>query len=173
MDDPVVAFYSGGRDDRGRTVEDILGWSDNGLEAVHDYIQWLFPGRSPSAVNASAPLVTTATEKAFAEGPELRARLAASFDRMLAFYGLRRVTGSPGTIRIEIDRASFPRQAANWLRPGNHNHLRLTRIMQSLAALGLRSEARALQRCLIADIAEGPGRNRITSDTIGFWQAAC
>ena len=133
--DPIVAFYSGGYDDRHRRLADILGWSDDRLEAVHDYIQWVFPDRRPSPVNPSAPLVTTATEKAFAERPELRAKLAGAFDRMLAFYGLHRVADSPDPIRIEIDPASFPRQAANWLRPGNHNHLRLTRIMQSLAAL--------------------------------------
>ncbi|MEO8520449.1 MAG: hypothetical protein ABI603_03735 [Acidobacteriota bacterium] len=27
-DDPVIAFYSGGPDHRGRTREDMLGWSD-------------------------------------------------------------------------------------------------------------------------------------------------
>lgn len=36
-DDPIVAFYSGGQDHRGRTLEEILGWSDAALEAVHDY----------------------------------------------------------------------------------------------------------------------------------------
>jgi len=45
-------------------------------------------------------------------------------------------------------------------------------VLQSLSALGLVAEARALQRCLITEIYEGPGRNRITRDTYEFWVAA-
>ena len=76
------------------------------------------------------------------------------------------------TTRVEIDPERFERRAADWLEPGNHNHLRLTRIMQSLASLGLAAEARGLQRCLLEDIAPGPGRGRITSDTLRFWSSA-
>jgi hypothetical protein len=172
-DDPIVAFYSGGRDDRHRTLEEILGWPDDRLEAVHDYIQWLFPDRRRSPVNPSAPVVTDGTTRAFASRADLRERLAASLDRMLSFYGLGRDRDAAGNVRIALDTASFPHLASNWLRPGNHNHLRLTRIMRSLTLLGLAAEARALQRCLLADVAEGPGKNRITPDTIGFWREAC
>jgi Opioid growth factor receptor (OGFr) conserved region len=172
-DDPIVAFYSGGRDDRHRTLDEILGWPDDRLEAVHDYIQWLFPDRRRSPVNPSAPVVTDSTTRAFAARADLRERLAASLDRMLAFYGLGRARNPDGTVHIALDAASFPRQSSNWLRPGNHNHLRLTRIMQSLTLLGLAGEAKALQRCLLDDVAGGPGGNRITPDTIAFWQAAC
>jgi opioid growth factor receptor-like protein len=172
-DDPIVAFYAGGRDDRHRTLDEILGWPDDRLEAVHDYIQWLFPDRRRSPVNPSAPVVTDNTMRAFAARADLRERLAAALDRMLAFYGLVRARDQGDRVRIALDPASFSRQASNWLRPGNHNHLRLTRILQSLALLGLPDEARALQRCLLVDVAEGPGRNRITSATIAFWQAAC
>ena len=47
--DPIVTFYSGGADDRGRTLEQILAWADDRLESVHDYIQWVFPTIAPSA----------------------------------------------------------------------------------------------------------------------------
>ena len=33
--DPIVAFYSGGPDTAGRTLEGILAWDDERLEAVH------------------------------------------------------------------------------------------------------------------------------------------
>jgi hypothetical protein len=52
-------------------------------------------------------------------------------------------------VLIAMDEARFLERSRNWLRPGNHNHLRLTRIMQSLWILGLRAEAKALQRCLL------------------------
>ncbi len=87
--------------------------------------------------------------------------------RMLLFYGLRWSDD-----RVEIDPQHFPARARVWLHPGNHNHLRLTRIMESVATLGLRAEARALQRCLLEDVAEAAGAGRISVRTIGFWRRA-
>jgi len=169
--EPIVSFYAGGRDDRGRTLDEIHGWPDERLEAVHDFIQWMFPTVRPSAANPSAPLVSASTIEAFARDPALQGRLRQSLDRMLSFYGLRRDTAGGGT-RIAIDDERFPGRAANWLHPDNHNHLRLTRMTESLAALGLREEARALARCLVTDIYEGPGRERVTPRTYMFWLAA-
>jgi len=169
MSDAVVAFYAGGRDDRGRTLEQIWTWTDAELEAVHDYIQWMFPTPQPSGVNPFAPLVTPATIRAFGARPALRDRLRQSLDRMLAFYGLRRADASR---RIEMDPARFASRARTWLHPGNHNHLRLTRIMQSLAVLGLEDEALALQRCLMEDVATGSGRDGISRVTLAFWRDA-
>jgi hypothetical protein len=171
--DRIVAFYSGGPDDQGRTLDQILGWSDHFLEVTHDYIQWVFPTRATSGVNPSAPLVTGETIAAFAARPDLRARLGRSLNRMESFYGLQRNTASADAVRIEIDPSRFTERARDWLRPNNHNHLRLTRIMESLATLGLTAEAKALQRCLLTDVYEGPGATRITPETAGFWRRAC
>jgi hypothetical protein len=164
--DPIVAFYHGARDGSGRTLTEILSWSDDRLEAVHDYIQRVFPTRQPSGVNPDAPLVTDATAAAFAADPVLRDRLRGALDRLLTFYGLRRTEG-----RIEIDRARFARRSRLWLRPDNHNHLRLTRIMQSLSALGLRAEAAALQRCLLEEV-EPARTGAVSVRTVGFWRDA-
>lgn len=163
--DPIVEFYSGGRDAAGRTLEAILAWEDERLEAVHDYIQWLFPTRQPSGVNPFAPLVTADTVRAFTADDTLRQGLRRALDRMLAFYGLRRQAD-----RIEIDAARFPARARTWLNPGNHNHLRLTRIMGSLSALGRRDDALALKRCLLEDVCAGPGVGRVSATTMEFWR---
>lgn len=167
MSDPIVSFYSGAPDAAGRTLDGILAWDDERLEGVHDYIQWAFPTRQPSGVNPLAPLVTDATVRAFERDAALRARLRRSLDRMLAFYGLRW-----NADRVDIDERVFPARARVWLRPGNHNHLRLTRIMDSLAALGLRGEALALQKCLLEDIVPGPGAESVSSRTADFWRRA-
>jgi hypothetical protein len=163
-----VAFYHGARDSEGRTLDEILAWDDERLEAVHDYIQWLFPTRQPSGVNPWAPLATDETARAFSRDGALRDRLRRSFERMLVFYGLRETSGR----HVEIDDRRFPERAHVWLHPGNHNHLRLTRIIDSLSTLGLAPEARALQRCLIDDVAAGPGAGRISARTIQFWRQA-
>jgi hypothetical protein len=165
--DPIVEFYSGGRDPAGRTLEEILAWDDERLEAVHDYIQWLFPTRQPSGVNPFAPLVTGDTVRAFTADESLRHGLHRALDRMLAFYGLRRRAD-----RIEIDAARFAGRARTWLTPNNHNHLRLTRIIDSLSALGLREDALALKQSLLEDVCAGPGVGRVTARTIEFWAAA-
>jgi opioid growth factor receptor-like protein len=169
--DRVVAFYSGDLDDSGRTLDEILSWSDEELELVHDYIQWVFPTTQLSAVNPSAPLVTEDTIRMFGRSDALRGRLLRALDRMLAFYGLRRRV-SDGDVHIEIDADRFAERSRMWLRRGDHNHLRLTRIMQSLSALGLTAEAAALQRCLLEDISEGPGRGRISDETHELWLSA-
>lgn len=164
--DPAVAFYGGGRDSQGRTLDQILAWDDLRLEAVHDYIQWLFPTRQPSGVNPLAPLVTDATVRAFAREHQLRDALQRAFDRMLGFYGLRRSGG-----RIEPDPSRFEDRARTWLSAGNHNHLRLTRIMDSLATLELIEDARALQRCLL-EVAAGRHAARVSPGTREFWRRA-
>lgn len=165
--DAIVSFYSGNTDPSGRTLAGILSWDDERLEAVHDFIQWLFPTSQPSGVNPTAPLVTDATIKAFERDEALRGHVRQALDRMLLFYGLR-WNGD----RIEIDASCFPSRARVWLRPGNHNHLRLTRIMESLATLGLPAEARALQRCLLEDICQGPGAKAVSPRTADFWRRA-
>jgi Opioid growth factor receptor (OGFr) conserved region len=165
--DPIVAFYSGAEDAERRTLAQILEWDDDRLEMVHDYIQWVFPTRQPSGVNPLAPTVTAETIRAFAADPEVRDRLRRALDRMLVFYGLVR-RGA----RVEIDDARFPARARVWLHPGNHNHLRLTRILDSLATLGLGEDARALQRCLLDDVAAGPGQALVSPRTVDFWRGA-
>jgi hypothetical protein len=165
--DSVVDFYSGGRDSEQRTLDEILGWDDGRLEDVHDYIQWLFPSRQQSTVNPFAPLVTDDTVRAFERNPRLRDGVRRAFKRMLRFYGLCTADG-----RVEIDQPAFAARSRVWLTPGNLNHLRLTRIMESLSTLGLRAEGLALQRCLLEDVAAASGQGRVSRQTIDFWLRA-
>ena len=162
-----MSSFPAARDTAGRTLEEILAWDDERLEAVHDYIQWLFPTRQPSGVNPFAPLVTADTVRAFTADQTLRQGLHHALDRMLRFYGLRRHAD-----RIEIDAARFAARARTWLTPNNHNHLRLTRIIDSLSALGLRDDALALKQSLLEDVCAGPGVGRVSARTIEFWATA-
>jgi Opioid growth factor receptor (OGFr) conserved region len=167
--DPIVDFYGGAPDDRGRRLAEIWGWNDERLEAVHDYIQWIFPLDTPSAPNPSAPLVSPMTMRAFRESDDLRQALGTSLERMLAFYGLRRVGG-----RVEPDK-SFPARSGNWLSPSgwrgpNHNHLRITRILRSLVLLGLADAALAFYRCLEGLYEDEPAH--VSRTTFDYWTSA-
>lgn len=162
---PLVGFYrDGARDDRARTLVEILGWDDERLEDVHDFIQWLFPLPERSGANPSAPVLERETIEVFRASPAMQERLRRAFERMLRFYGLR-WNGS------SVERAeNFRERAQNWLWPGNHNHLRLSRILRSTLLLGLESESKALFQALNGIYREFP--DRISSRTHAFWSDA-
>jgi hypothetical protein len=120
----VLGFLSGEQpDDRGRFLRDLQRWPDERLEAVHDFIQWMFPLAEPSPVNPSAPVLDEAALAELRARPDLhatvQANVCASYERMRRFY----------------------EESRHWITPGNHNHLRITRILKSLRLLGLDAEA--------------------------------
>jgi hypothetical protein len=168
----LLDFYLGvGADDRGRHLREMLQWPDARLEQVHDYIQWMFPLTEKSAFNIRAPVLTPSDISEFRSNPELRQNLKASFVRILGFYGLI----LSGSHLLKVKRALYFEEAsANWISPGNHNHLRITRILKSLLILGLEEEALAFYGCLKdiyrAECAKSsPG---ISEATLSFWQRA-
>jgi len=166
----LLAFFRGtGRDDAGRSIETILSWDDTALEYHHDYIQWLFPMRVPSSVHPEAPILTEEVVQEFRRDPVLRRTLLRALDRMLRFYGLERITGDGGRCLIR-KAANFAERVRNWLHPGNHNHLRLTRILTCLRTLGLPEEARALYACLREVAQEYP--DRVMPITLRYWERA-
>ena len=164
-DEALLAFYGGrGPDHAGRHIDTIWAFDHAQLEASHDYIQWLFPNPRPSPVNPLAPVLTAAAARAFAADPELTRRLLRSLDVMLGFYGLARdgeyVERSP----------AFAARRAAWLRPGNHNHLRLSRILICLNETGLVALAAALRDAL-CDVAAHEGRGLVSARTVEIWRS--
>jgi hypothetical protein len=164
MSSNILDFYRGGSDDKGRTQDEILAWPDSELEAVHDFIQWLFPLPERSGANPDAPILDAATMDAFHRSVEFQQRLRQSFLRMLHFYGFDFDAGSVQPA------ANFASRSSNWLSPGNHNHLRLTRMLRSLRLLGLTSESAALFESLSEIYRNHP--DCIPSRTYQFWTDA-
>ncbi|HKN68686.1 MAG TPA: opioid growth factor receptor-related protein [Gemmatimonadaceae bacterium] len=156
----LIAFYSEkGTDDRGRRIGEIWSFSHEELEAVHDYIQWLFPLAERSAFNPGAPLLDDETIARFREDDVMRANLERSLRVMLDFYGLA-IAGHE-ILRVP----TFGPRSRVWLTPHNHNFLRLTRILKSLSLLGLHDRATQLLACL-----EGlPGIDEVT---LRYWRQA-
>ena len=120
-------------DGRGRSIDDVWSMSLEELEYTHDYIQWLFPLRERSSVEPQTPTLDDASIAAF-QTPELRARLIQSAAMMAELYGMQ-ICQDAGGWRVDLAATAADRQRV-WLTPGNHNFLRLTRIMKSLATLG-------------------------------------
>jgi hypothetical protein len=83
---------------------------------------------------------------------------------MLRFYGL--TLDDDGRVLPAPDWA----QRNGWFRHGGHNDLRITRILRSLAVLGLGGQARALLDCLEQLRRQEPcGVNARAFD---YWRAA-
>jgi Opioid growth factor receptor (OGFr) conserved region len=90
---------------------------------------------------------------------------------MLRFYGLEVVESDATT----IERATFFAECSErWLKAGNHNHLRITRILKSLRILGLENEALAFFECLAEIYGDETGKHLscISSETFHFWRSA-
>jgi len=167
--DRILSFYRhAGTDDRGRMLDEIRSFDLGHLESVHDYIQWLFPLAERSGANPGAPTLTPATIAAFLADSALRSELAASLAVMLQFYGLS-LTANADSLRIDQS-PDFHERSQVWLSRGNHNYLRLTRILTSLRVLGLPDHAAALlsQMELIART----NREVVGEETLTFWRRA-
>ena len=163
---PLLAFYrDAGRDHRGRTLDEILRRDDDWLERTHDFVQWLFPLREPSGANPFAPLVDDEIRDAFDADAAMRARLLASLDRMLAFYGL--VRSADGIVKSP----DWPARKRNWFLCSTHNDLRITRILKSLSLLGLREWAERLLGCLETLRVAEPDCG-IGATAFGYWRDA-
>lgn len=163
MANPIVSFYSGQKPDSlGRSISEIHNWDDHKLEYIHNYIQWLFPLREISQFNPDAPLLKDEDIAAFLNDKSLRDNLLASFDLMLRFYGFSR-TGL--TISCADD---WDIKSRNWLSPGNHNFLRITRILTSLSLLGLKDYASAFLSAL-KNLYNSKYQNTIGPITWNFW----
>ena len=84
---------------------------------------------------------------------------------MLAFYGLKLESSDR---RPHIARSpGWNDRAPQWLQPGNHNLLRLSRIIRCLALLGQGGLAEALYLALKKEC-EG----RVSTVTLGYWKEA-
>ena len=149
--DPIVAFYQGQPDFKGRTLNDIIAMCDAELEYHHDYIQVLFPLPEVSQFNRRAPLIDDATVEAFDDDEYLRIGMVAAYRRMLRFYGFREGKGS------KVLRYNFRRKKGNWLNPHNHNFRRLTRMLRCMTLLGLQEKAVNLLEALVK-LYEAPGK---------------
>lgn len=146
---PIHAFLAGlGTDGRGRTLAEVLAFDNARLEAVHDYIQWLFPLREASRAVPGSPVLTAAEADAIRADPRALGGLRQALARMARFYD-------------ETD---------DWLTGHDHNHLRITRILGATRDLLGAEAARAFhERIRERDRAAGGPVDR---ESLRFWERA-
>ena len=158
---PLIAFYRGeAPDHKGRYIDAVWALSHFWLEHTHDYIQWLFPIPEAGRFNAFAPLLTDVEREVFHDDSALREQQRVSLDVMLSFLGLVRdglnITAQPSlNIRDHI-----------WLKAGGHNHLRISRIIRSLALCHQDDLALALQEAVVRI---GTEQGIVSGASIQYW----
>ena len=79
----------------------------------HDWVQWLFPLATPSAAVPGSPVLTTSDIAAIGDDPRAIETLERASERLIRFYN----------------------STDHWLSRYDHNHLRISRIIQSLRLL--------------------------------------
>jgi hypothetical protein len=126
-------FCHNGTDNKGRTLQDMIDFTDEEMEANHDYIQWMFPLHEKSGFNDDCPVLTpeiaSVIEDYWHEHPESCLQ-GEAWRRVLDFYGIgdtcNRTGVGPHSRTYNHDRIK------EWCYDGNHNLLRITRIIRSL-----------------------------------------
>lgn len=162
--DLFISFMSGeGKDCKGRSLEEILAFSDDEKEAHHDYVQWIFPTKQPSAFNKNAPILNDDLILAIKNNEKALENQKKAFCSMMKFYGFN-YNGSQKKLN-ESD--NFVERKAAWFKDGDHNLLRLTRILECLTLLDLNDERNALFNKLSEMTSEG----KILTKAFTFWKS--
>lgn len=132
----TLCFLTGqGTDDRGRTLDAILGWTDLEIERNLDVVPWMFPIPTPSRMNPQSPVPTVADFRRLASDELLRQGARRAMARLLRFYGFTLTDDGVG--RTQHWEQSF----ALWAPGPTHHDLFISRILRGASLMGLRSEA--------------------------------
>ena len=121
----IIDFYVNEKQSsNGYFFNDIVeNWNNHKLESKHDYIQYLFPLEEKSRYNPNATILTKKDIEIFKTNKKIRKNVIRALQRMLHFYG--------------IDHFVFDGTRKHWMKKGDHNHLRLTRIMKFLQLIDM------------------------------------
>lgn len=165
----------------GHSIRRVINWKNEYLEECHDYIQWAFPLRERSAFNGDAPVLTDEDLDAF-ELLSVRGSLLQMFASMMVFYGfavhdlyhnyskdksLKHLQVPP---KLYYHPTFWKERSEDWITPGNHNFLRLTRIMTSMKLLGFGGHSVALYEMLTDIYADH--WLIIGEETMNYWTEA-
>ena len=128
----VLGFLNGmAADIHGRTFDDVMAFSDEQIERTHNFIQWLFPLLEPSLSVPGSPCLSDDKITSIKDS-----RAAVDNLKMAAHWFF-----------------DFLVRNQHWIKPHDHNHLRITRVIKSLRLL-LGDEAAASFKASIITLAD-------------------
>lgn len=124
-DKDVVDFYNGiPNGNIPYNIEDIFNFGDQSWEGCHDFVQWIFPLMEPSNHNPNAPVIIS---------PETYFQLnkhhvVSMVENYCSFLG---IVLYPYNYDESSPILHYPR-IQEWWQDGNHNLLRITRLLKFL-----------------------------------------
>jgi hypothetical protein len=167
-DSQLIRFYRGlAKDPAGRLIGQVWQMTAEELEDNHDFIQWLFPLPQRSKYNPKAPVLSQKDIDTFIQDKVLRERVRKSYWLMLRFLGFTQhpIDGHSEVVPF----VDFHERASNWLRPGNHNYLRISRMLNFLMLIQLQQEARAFFQALEK---LNTSHHKKIGSAFSYWRAA-
>jgi hypothetical protein len=155
MSDIVDFYIRDGADHKGRTLVEMQAYSDDEMEGGHDFIQWMFPLHEKSYHAKYSPVLTREDIAELQSSRYAQENMRRSLFRFCEFLGLT----------VPRDQ----KKIAWWCQNGNHNLLRITRIIRSLRLFGLEPEALAFY-----DVITSLGRKSrgLGETSFGYWRRA-
>jgi hypothetical protein len=151
--------------DDGDKIDQICNWDRDRWEASHLSIQWVFPTKKQSAFNPEAPLLDDDTIHEFKYDPDLRIKFHEALISWMRAYGIILTSGGPELVPVlEWEVTTEKYNPKEWLEEFNHNHLRVTRILECLMHLGFDNYAKGLFHFLT--------QVEITGNTYQYWRKA-
>ena len=137
-----------GEDFKGRTLNDIWSFSDQEIENIHDFVQIIFPLNKPSQ---------SVFHGYFLDTDELVNQLK------------NNTQAKENILKSSKWFFSFLQRNMYWNRSHDHNHLRITRVIESLRLLVSDEEANTFYTNVLELINDN---NKINMTTLNFWKNA-
>lgn len=157
----IVEFMLEQRTDiKGRMLSDIWKYDKWQQEYIHDYIQWLFPVDKRERYEKNKPIVTEQDQNIFDSSDRLKTNMLISLDFMLDFWGIAR-NGKHFNIKGKLDK-----KTNYWIKINDHNQMRISRVIRSLALCGQKELAKEFQSFVIKTGKE----YKINEKTISIWE---
>lgn len=160
--DTVIKFLAGKEiDNDGRCLAHYLDFSPEDWEAKHDVIQWAFPNHVQSKFHPSSPVVEVGRVMKHPDIHQAQANMATLFFSYLSSL----------SIDLGEDEEFFlTKPNPYWLESGNHNHLRITRVIIALRLFKMDIIAEKFGKFVLQLPAKYP--YAINNTTVGFWHKA-
>ena len=144
----LLFFLHESSDFKGRKLKDIWSFDDKKIESTHDFIQILFPLNKKSGSSFHGFYLDDESKVL-----ELQSNLEAKNNIIKSagwFYGF-------------LERNKY------WNRAYDHNHLRITRVIECLRLLVSDDEANKFRQDVLALIDDNP---KINQTSLNFWNNA-
>jgi hypothetical protein len=160
-DDLLINFFLGySTDSQGRSIQDILSFSEADLEDNHDFIQWIFPTIEHSQYNFNAPVISENFKLLLKKNTTAQRNFCKTCQLFQNFIGIECKTRVGSLLLNKQKRMFFDRPS--------HNLLRITRVLNSLNQVGKKNCSKKLFNQLEKIIIANP--NKISPKSIEFWK---